>query len=225
MVCKNCGTQLFEDSKFCFNCGLKTEAVASTISAEGAETANETNDSSDVECENLTNHFSEFNQEKNDNMKLESDTKAAKRLLLSSLLILLIILCLAFFVYGIINHTNKQDGESSYDDSYEDSYEDYYSSGIDKRLGLSLKIDRIETSKNYTYVYCTVTNVSSKYIATRYRYVKVKAQFKDSSGAIVDTDWTYAIDSTWLEPGESKSFDYMVRNTNIKSATLQFVDD
>ena len=66
--------------------------------------------------------------------------------------------------------------------------------------------------------------MSSKYVATRYRYVKVKALFKNYSGSIVDTDWTYAVDSTWLEPGESKTFYYMVKNTKIKSATLSFVD-
>ena len=66
--------------------------------------------------------------------------------------------------------------------------------------------------------------MSSKYVATRYRYVKVKAVFKNYSGSIVDTDWTYAVDSTWLEPGESKTFYYMVQNTNIKSATLSFVE-
>ena len=87
-----------------------------------------------------------------------------------------------------------------------------------------MKVDSIKNSGSYTYVYCTVTNVSSKYVATRYRYVKVKAQFKNYSGSIVDTDWTYAVDSTWLEPGESKTFYYMVKNTNIKSATLSFVD-
>ena len=119
---------------------------------------------------------------------------------------------------------NNDSGSSYGDGSYNGSYNDNYSSGIDKEIGLSLKVDSIKTSGSYTYVYCTVSNISSKYVATRYRYVKVKAQFKNYSGSIVDTDWTYAVDSTWLEPGESKTFYYMVKNTNIKSATLSFVD-
>ena len=138
--------------------------------------------------------------------------------------IALIISCIGLSVWGFVDYANEQDSGSSYGDGSYGGYNDYYSSGIDKSIGLSLKVDNIKNSGNYTYVYCTVTNVSSKYVATRYRYVKVKAQFKNYSGSIVDTDWTYAVDSTWLEPGESKTFYYMVQNTNIKSATLSFVD-
>ena len=158
------------------------------------------------------------------NLKLKSIKKLTKKVFIS-LTIVLLVLCVAFSTWGFIDYANEQDSGSSYGDgSYNGSYNDNYSSGIDKRIGLSLKVDSIKTSGSYTYVYCTVTNVSSKYVATRYRYVKVKAQFKNYSGSIVDTDWTYAVDSTWLEPGESKTFYYMVQNTNIKSATLSFVD-
>ena len=158
------------------------------------------------------------------NLKLKSIKKLTKKVFIS-LTIVLLVLCVAFSTWGFIDYANEQDSGSSYGDgSYSGSYDDYYNSGIDKRIGLSLKVDSIKTSGSYTYVYCTVTNVSSKYVATKYRYVKVKALFKNYSGSIVDTDWTYAVDSTWLEPGESKTFYYMVQNTNIKSATLSFVD-
>ena len=158
------------------------------------------------------------------NLKLKSIKKLTKKVFIS-LTIVLLVLCVVFSTWGFIDYANEQDSGSSYGDgSYSGSYDDYYNSGIDKRIGLSLKVDSIKTSGSYTYVYCTVTNVSSKYVATKYRYVKVKALFKNYSGSIVDTDWTYAVDSTWLEPGESKTFYYMVQNTNIKSATLSFVD-
>ena len=158
------------------------------------------------------------------NLKLKSINKLTKKVFIS-LTIVLLVLCVAFSTWGFIDYANEQDSGSSYGNgSYGGSYNDYYSSGIDKSIGLSLKVDSIKTSGSYTYVYCTVTNVSSKYVATKYRYVKVKAQFKNYSGSIVDTDWTYAVDSTWLEPGESKTFYYMVKNTNIKTATLSFVD-
>lgn len=158
------------------------------------------------------------------NLKLKSIKKLTKKVFIS-LTIVLLVFCVAFSTWGFIDYANEQDSGSSYGDgSYNGGYNDYYSSGIDKSIGLSLKVDSIKTSGSYTYVYCTVTNVSSKYVATKYRYVKVKAQFKNYSGSIVDTDWTYAVDSTWLEPGESKTFYYMVQNTNIKSATLSFVD-
>ena len=287
--CKNCGTQLSDDSKFCSNCGYKTEDANSNESIESIEI-----DNSQVETESDTTNLSSTNRLEEEynkisdklflggfvsaafgtilfvgiilvslvgwgevylyggydftsvlttislifmllgfvvlsivsiiNLKLKSINRLTKKVFIS-LTIVLLVLCVAFSTWGFIDYANEQDSGSSYGNgSYNGSYKDNYSSGIDKRIGLSLKVDSIKTSGSYTYVYCTVTNVSSKYVATRYRYVKVKALFKNYSGSIVDTDWTYAVDSTWLEPGESKTFYYMVKNTNIKSATLSFVD-
>ena len=289
MFCKNCGTQLSDDSKFCSNCGYKIEDANSNESIESVEI-----DNSQVETESDTTNLSSTNRLKEVynkisdklflggfvsaafgtilfvgiilvsligwgevylyggydftsvlttislifmllgfvvlsivsiiNLKLKSINKLTKKVFIS-LTIVLLVLCVAFSTWGFIDYANEQDSGSSYgNESYNGSYNDNYSSGVDKRIGLSLKVDSIKTSGSYTYVYCTVKNVSSKYVATRYRYVKVKAQFKNYSGSIVDTDWTYAVDSTWLEPGESKTFYYMVQNTNIKSATLSFVD-
>jgi RNA polymerase subunit RPABC4/transcription elongation factor Spt4 len=289
MFCKNCGTQLSDDSKFCSNCGYKTEDANSNESVESIEI-----DNNQIEAEreinnpSSTNCLKEVYNKISDklflggfvsaafgtilfvgiilvsligwgevylyggydftsvlttislifmllvfvvlsivsiiNLKLKSINRLTKKVFIS-LTIVLLVLCVAFSTWGVIDYANEQDSGSSYGDgSYSGSYNDYYSSGIDKSIGLSLKVDSIKTSGSYTYVYCTVTNVSSKYVATRYRYVKVKALFKNYSGSIVDTEWTYAVDSAWLEPGESKSFYYMVQNTDIKSATLSFVD-
>lgn len=289
MFCKNCGTQLPDDSKFCSNCGYKTEDANSNESIESIEI-----DNSQVETEIDTTNLSSTNRLEEEynkisdklflggfvsaafgtilfvgiilvsligwgevylyggydftsvlttislifmllgfvvlsivsiiNLKLKSINRLTKKVFIN-LTIVLLVLCVAFSTWGVIDYANEQDSGSSYGDgSYSGSYNDYYSSGTNKSIGLSLKVDNIKTSGSYTYVYCTVTNVSSKYVATRYRYVKVKAVFKNYSGSIVDTDWTYAVDSTWLEPGESKTFYYMVKNTNIKSATLSFVD-
>lgn len=289
MFCKNCGSQLSDDSTFCPNCGYKSEETVLNKNTESTKpnygqtegTGRATNTSSD-------NHSKELHKKPTDKIFLGGFALAAFGtilflgmvfvsliewgevslydgsdftavlttislcLMLLGLLVLscmlmfnlktksimlltnksfvffstiLIILCIGLSVWGFTEYANEKDSGSSYgDSSYGGSYGGYYNSGIDKRIGLSLKVDRIETSGSYTYVYCTVTNVSSRYVATQYRYVKVKAQFKDYSGSIIDTDWTYAIDSTWLEPGESKTFYYMVRNTKIKSATLSFVD-
>lgn len=289
MFCKNCGTQLSDDSKFCSNCGYKIEDANSNESIESVEI-----DNSQVETESDTTNLSSTNRLKEVynkisdklflggfvsaafgtilfvgiilvsligwgevylyggydftsvlttislifmllgfvvlsivsiiNLKLKSINKLTKKVFIS-LTIVLLVLCVAFSTWGFIDYANEQDSGSSYgNESYNGSYNDNYSSGVDKRIGLSLKVDSIKTSGSYTYVYCTVKNVSSKYVATRYRYVKVKAQFKNYSGSIVDTDWTYAVDSTWIEPGKTKTFYYMVKNTNIKSATLSFVD-
>lgn len=77
---------------------------------------------------------------------------------------------------------------------------------------------------NYAYVTGTIKNTSS---TTKYRYIKVKASCKNSSGKVIDTDWCYAVDSAWLEPGESKSFEMMIKDENnqIRSATVAIMPD
>lgn len=99
---------------------------------------------------------------------------------------------------------------------------------VNKVIGLKLKVEEIEKSSysDFTTVYCSVENVSESYgNATAYRYVKVKAVFKDSTGKILDTDWTYAIGAVWLNSGEKKTFKYMVENKWVKTVELSFVND
>ena len=54
----------------------------------------------------------------------------------------------------------------------------------------------------------------------------MKVSFKNSSGTVIDTDWTYAVGGEGLEPGESKKFtcyvDYDSRVTNV---TAEILDD
>jgi hypothetical protein len=39
-----------------------------------------------------------------------------------------------------------------------------------------------------------------------YKYVKVRGAFIDRTGKTIDTDWTYAVGSEGLRPGEKSSF-------------------
>ena len=96
---------------------------------------------------------------------------------------------------------------------------------VSEYLGLELDVTSIiDTSDGYTSVFCIVKNVSSKYgAATRYRYIKVKAIFYDKHGNIVDSQQTYAIDSSWLNSGETKHFSYMVRDRSVRSAKLSII--
>lgn len=136
------------------------------------------------------------------------------------LLIVLAVVCLGFSIWGFVDCSNTNN-----DSDYSSSSGSSSSSGtVSVYLGLKLSVTSIKPSGSYSYVYCSVTNVSSLYgNATMYRYVKVKAVFKDKYGSIIDTDWTYAVDSAWLNSGETKTFYYMVRNTSVASATLSIM--
>ena len=140
------------------------------------------------------------------------------------LVIVLAVACLGFSIWGFVDCSNSSNYDSGYNSSSGGSIGDYDNT-VSEYLGLSLSVTKIETSGNYTYVYCSVKNVSHLYgNATMYRYIKVKAVFKDRYGSTLDTDWTYAIDSTWLNSGETKTFYYMVRNTLVKSAELFIIE-
>lgn len=90
---------------------------------------------------------------------------------------------------------------------------------------LYIKISNIKVthSGNYAYITGKVTNNGNYKI----RYVKVKAACKDLRGNTIDTDWTYAVDSSWLDPGESKTFEMMVKDigNDIKTAIVTVVYD
>ncbi len=221
MLCKKCGSQLLKDSKFCSNCGVKVEITSTDFFPKDTEELNSQPEYiPEEECNQSLNQF--IKKSKKILSKLFSGglVSIASRITFFVGIALFVVL----LIWGGINNAKEQDSGNYSDELNSGGYNDYYIAGIDKSIGLSLKIDSIETRGSYTYVNCTVTNVSSEYVATRYRYVKVKAQFKDYYGSIVDTDWTYAVDSTWLEPGESKTFYYMVKNTTIESAILSFID-
>ena len=71
---------------------------------------------------------------------------------------------------------------------------------------------KVKHSGNYAYVTGSIKNTGTSSV----RYVKVKASCKDLYGNVIDTDWTYAVDTSWLGPGESKSFEMMIKDENYK---------
>ena len=67
----------------------------------------------------------------------------------------------------------------------------------------------------------TITNIGN----TTYRFVQVKGAFKDSSGKVVDTDWTYAVGSEGLAPGESSTFEMWIdKKSGIYSCDVSIID-
>ncbi|MCD8192761.1 MAG: FxLYD domain-containing protein [Oscillospiraceae bacterium] len=102
------------------------------------------------------------------------------------------------------------------DDDAESSYKTpVYSS--------ELKISNVElsSSKNYTVVEGTLTNNSEQTVS----YVKIKGAFEDSSGKVLDTDWTYAVGSEGLEPGETCTWRMSVKkDSSIKDCSVTILD-
>ena len=88
---------------------------------------------------------------------------------------------------------------------------------------LYMKVKDVKIKRDGNWVYCTgsVQNTGTYQI----KYVKVRAGFKDAKGNVIDSDWTYAVDSDWLNPGESKSFEMMIKDENkkIKDADVMVV--
>ena len=108
----------------------------------------------------------------------------------------------------------KKGGYMSSSSSNSSSYESAYS---------VLKISGISVTNNSNYTVCTgtITNNGKK----TYKFVEVKGSFKNSSGTVLDTDWTYAVGSEGLAPGESKTFRMSVpKNYDIKSCSVIIQD-
>jgi len=107
--------------------------------------------------------------------------------------------------------------DNAWNTSKSTSFDDY----VNKyRYLVDLKVSDIILSSNsvFTKATGTITNIGSEY---SYRFVKVYATFKNANGTVIDTDWTYAVDSAWLRPGESKKFEVSVtKDSSIRSCAV-----
>ena len=86
-----------------------------------------------------------------------------------------------------------------------------------------IKISALTFSSNSSYKMAegTVTNTGNQTVY----YVKVKVAFKNISGTTIDTNWTYAVSSEGLEPGESKKFSMAVKEDySITDATASILN-
>lgn len=147
----------------------------------------------------------------------EKKTKSKKKTIIAIFAIALVIVC---SVILIINASidNKKDSSSS-DSSY--SYQMDHS--LYCLLYMNISNVEVEHKGSYAYVSGTITNNGTYQI----KYVKVRAACKDYSGSTIDTDWTYAVDSSWLNPGESKRFEMMIKDEDykIKTVSVSVVSD
>ena len=159
-------------------------------------------------------------QEKAGSENKQITTKSKKRIAFVCLLIMIAVIAtvIVIVVSGKSRNNGSADSPSnSSSTDYEMSHETYC------LLYLDVSDVKVKHDGNYTYVSGKLNNNGSYSI----KYVKVKAVCKDYSGGIVDTDWTYAVGSTWLEPGECVSFEMMIKDTDykIKTADVSVVWD
>lgn len=86
---------------------------------------------------------------------------------------------------------------------------------------LSFTNIQIEHNSSYTVVTGKVTN----YGDVTYTFVKIKGTFKTSSGTVVDTDWTYAVGSEGLAPGETTTFRMSIpKDRTVTKCTISILD-
>ncbi len=86
---------------------------------------------------------------------------------------------------------------------------------------LKIKIDTVSSNSSYSYCTGSVKNNGTK----TYKFVKVKAAFKDSADDVVDTDWTYVVGDEGLAPGEASTFKVSVpKNSKIRSCEVSLLD-
>ena len=107
-----------------------------------------------------------------------------------------------------------------YEHSYYDEDETDNTSYVASQLRISdIKLNTYGSS--YIRATGTITN-NSRYTV---KYVKIKGSFESSSGAVVDTAWTYAGDSAGLAPGETCKWEMSVKKDyQISSCSVSILD-
>lgn len=89
-----------------------------------------------------------------------------------------------------------------------------------------LEVSNTSLSSNSSYNICTGTITIDSNSPYKYHYIKAKASFLNSRGTVIDTDWTYAIGSEWLNPGESSKFRLSVeKDYNISKCVITIMED
>ncbi|MCI8631824.1 MAG: zinc-ribbon domain-containing protein [Firmicutes bacterium] len=226
MYCRECGKQVSDKAKFCPHCGCPIYAKLSQ-EKQAAEAA-----------------ISGFSVS-------EMIVKNKKVIIIAAILIVLIVIATAVTAilkadcnYSSCKNTRVRGGyycsvhtcakSSCFNSTDADDFycfvhrTDYagssgYSDSLYESAPSVLSFSDIDVSNNSSYTICTgtLTNSGSK----TYKFVEVKGAFKDYSGTVVDTDWTYAVGSEGLEPGESTSFRMSVpKDSSIRNCEVSILD-
>jgi len=116
--------------------------------------------------------------------------------------------------------------EKIYDDSeycLTHAFPELLSSSNSESAEYVLTFSDITIEHGYSYTTCT-GKIKNNGKST-YEFVEVKGAFKNSYGTVLDTDWTYAVGSEGLAPGESSTFSMSVPiDRTIRSCTVTLKD-
>ena len=118
---------------------------------------------------------------------------------------------------------NSRFSYSNYCYSHYLLYDDDADTYTNRVYSYELNISNVTLSSNssYTIAEGTITNNSDQTVS----YVKIKGSFETSSGSVIDTDWTYAVGSEGLDPGESCKWRMSVsKDRSIKNCTVTILD-
>lgn len=138
----------------------------------------------------------------------------------NKLFITIVSLAVIITIITIANSPREINEENNY------TYTNLKNNNTDRLNTSYLKISDTYLSSNSSYYECNGSISVSSYSPYKYHYIKVKAAFVNSYGSTVDTDWTYAIGSEWLEPGESKKFSLSVKkDSSIKKCIVTIMED
>ena len=89
--------------------------------------------------------------------------------------------------------------------------------------GSSLVLKNVELDKD-TYYYKASGSLSN-YGSKTAKFVKVKVQFKSYYGSVIDTDWTYAVGSEGIAPGETVKWSCSVeKDYDIDDVVAEIID-
>lgn len=226
MYCRKCGKELEPGSDFCANCGTRVSSEHELIQLEKSQGS----------ISVLSKPVSTYAKKVFDMIRKQS---------LVSIVVGIAVVISIFTVFNYystrchvsgcsekadygnycIQHVCLAAGctkQASYGSHYCYSHKKEYDSSA-TNASADLKFSNISVDTNSSYTVCTgkITNNGSRI----YTFVEVKGAFKDKNGEVVDTDWTYAVGSEGLAPGESATFRLSVpKDYSVETCSVSILD-
>lgn len=204
MYCTKCGKKLEEDAKYCRYCG------------------------NDLHNNNKSpQHISNAVKTDNNSFFIHKKHITIGIFIVIVLIYVLSIRCKAGFCplpstikgdYCMAHTCNKSD---CYNEIVKGENYCYTHSLFESSDEIAFSNIRIDHNSIHTICTATIKNNGRK----TYSFVEVKGRFINSSGTIVDTEWTYAVGSEGLAPGESTTFELHIdKNLRITECDLVILD-